>query len=99
MSKRDTKGRFSKTSGDDSTEEANRPGLKEEINFFGNLSYFLWRALPFALLIFIVWRYFKISKILTNIFIEIACGEGCKCDCTLNSALNSESVQAKKNSF
>ncbi len=99
MSRRDSKGRFCKTLEDDSIDEAIRPGFRQDINFFGNLSYFLWRAIPFALIIFIAWRYFKISKILTDFLIEIACGEGCKCDCTLSDAVKAENGQAKKYSF
>lgn len=96
MSNRDSKGRFSKTLGEDSMNEAIRTGFRQEIDLYGSVCYFLWRAIPFALVIFIAWRYFKISKILTDFLIELACGEGCKCQCTLGEALKAENSQPSK---
>jgi hypothetical protein len=82
MSKRDFKGRFAKTLNDEIEEEADRNGFKKDLDIFGRISYLLWRIVLFLILAWIIWRYFKIGKILSELLIELACGEGCKCICT-----------------
>jgi hypothetical protein len=89
MQKRDSKGRFSKTFKGEIPEEADRNGFKEDFDIFGKISYLLWRIVPFLILAWIMWRYFKIGKILSELLIELACGENCKCDCT-----NKDSAQS-----
>ncbi len=76
MSKRDFKGRFTKTLNDEIQEEADRNGFKKDLDIFGRISYLLWRIVPFLILAWIIWRYFKIGKILSELLIELACGEG-----------------------
>jgi hypothetical protein len=79
--KRDKNGRFTKASEDVCFDEAKKIGFKEDLDFCGSLTYLFWRLIPFLILAWIIWRYFKISKILANFIIEVACGEGCTCIC------------------
>ena len=64
MSRRDSRGRFLKTLNQEVPEEADGNGFREDFNVFGRISYLFWRIVPFVILAWIIWRYFKISKIL-----------------------------------
>jgi hypothetical protein len=99
MSKRDSKGRFSKTLSGEITEEADRNGFQQDLDIFGRISYLLWRIIPFLILAWIIWRYFKIGKILSEFLIELACGEGCRCDCSKKDSAESAANGASKISF
>ena len=41
----------------------------------------LWKFLPYFLVFYLIWRYFKLLKFVQELLIELSCGEGCKCLC------------------
>ena len=41
----------------------------------------LWKFLPYFIVFYLIWRYFKILKFVQELLVELSCGEGCKCIC------------------
>jgi hypothetical protein len=96
--KRDTKGRFKKLSldeVDDQIQYETRPeGIKNDLNNIGHLSYIFIRLIPFIILIWLLLRYFKIYSKVFELFVEIGCGENCRCWCNTTTAIEAIKVSA-----
>jgi hypothetical protein len=76
--KRGKDGKFISTDADE-VETAN--GFFQELLAFLSLAYRTWRLLPMIIVIIVFWRWTEMSKKITEILIEILCGNGCTCNC------------------
>ena len=85
MRSRNKNGKFCKNSQEAS--ESSCEAIMVENHVITNFQYFmralgkLWTLLPYFVVFYLIWRYFKVLKILQELFVELSCGEGCKCLC------------------
>ena len=81
MRTRGKDGKFKKTQFESDEENENKNGFLGDFKSLFTHFYKLWRVLPVLLLIYLIWRYFKISSRFYELIIELSCGENCKCLC------------------
>lgn len=58
-------------------------GFFQDILSILSFVYKLWLIIPYLILAFVIWRYFKLQLRLGTLMQELACGEGCLCSCPL----------------
>ena len=91
MRKRGADGKFI------STPKEERNGFLTEIRGFTETAYKIWRFLPLAILLLILWKYFQFSEKIIQILVEILCGNGCSCNCSKNTIVTVNEASASKN--
>jgi hypothetical protein len=85
MRERHSNGRFKRPSDDDHNETRLEAGQRE--GFVGNLLSFLrvfnnlWTLVPFFIILFLMWKYFRLSQKISGLAVELVCGEDCFCQC------------------
>jgi len=81
MRTRGKDGKFTKTQLESEEDNQNGNGFLGDFKSLFTQFYKLWRVLPILLLVFLLWRYFKISSRFYELLIELSCGENCRCVC------------------
>ena len=74
-------GKFVKTLYESEEEADGIKGFKTDLNSLTSYVYRIFRIIPFILLAYLIWRYFKVAKLVLELLLELTSGEGCQCSC------------------
>ena len=56
--------------------------IREDAENVAGIFYSIYRLLPGIFIMFVLWKYYDLSKFFYNITDTLTCGNGCRCDCT-----------------